>query len=169
MARNGVPLAVAQKIMRHSSPVLTSNYYTHILVADKAREMAKLPTIKPEPEKQEAVKTGTNDRDDIAVGTIVMKITDNEKIGQNRNGADGRIVVSVIDRFCVDSMANKKTYKDNWGTENSVVYEVSKTQKAPVSQGILAEREGFEPSVQVIPYVGLASRDRKSTRLNSSH
>lgn len=45
MARNGVPLAVAQKIMRHSTPVLTSGYYTHILIADKARELAKLPSI----------------------------------------------------------------------------------------------------------------------------
>lgn len=40
-----VPLATAQKLMRHSNPKLTANIYTHILVSDKAEELAKLPVI----------------------------------------------------------------------------------------------------------------------------
>ena len=67
-----------------------------------------------------------------------------KKIGQNRNRADGRIVVSEIDGFYVDSMANIKTYMDARGTGNSVIDKVSETQKSPVSQGKLAEREGVQ-------------------------
>ncbi len=70
MARNGVPLAVAQKIMRHSDPKLTSAFYTHILVADKARELSKLPAVAATvPANEAAAKTGTTDtsRDTFAL------------------------------------------------------------------------------------------------------
>ena len=60
-AKAGIPLAVMQKLMRHSDPKLTANLYTHILVKDKADELAKLPTIAPIHEKEErAKKTGTD-------------------------------------------------------------------------------------------------------------
>ncbi len=62
MARNGVPLAVAQKIMRHSDPKQTSAFYTHILVADKARELSKLPAVAAtDPANEAAAKTETTD------------------------------------------------------------------------------------------------------------
>lgn len=45
LAKSGVPLAVAQRLMRHSDPKLTANLYTHILIQDKAEALAKLPKI----------------------------------------------------------------------------------------------------------------------------
>ena len=45
LARSGVPLQAAQKMMRHSDPKLTSNFYTHLQVEEKAEELAKLPEI----------------------------------------------------------------------------------------------------------------------------
>jgi len=50
MIRAGVPLAAAQKLMRHSTPDLTANAYTHLEVEDLRAELAKLPYA-PLPEK----------------------------------------------------------------------------------------------------------------------
>lgn len=44
-AKAGIPLVTMQKLMRHSDPKLTTNLYTHVLVNDKAAELAKLPAI----------------------------------------------------------------------------------------------------------------------------
>lgn len=44
LARAGVPLVAAQKLMRHSTPVLTSNVYTSLGMEDLAGELAKLHT-----------------------------------------------------------------------------------------------------------------------------
>lgn len=43
LARGGVPLATAQKLARHSTPVLTAARYTHIDLADQSKEVEKLP------------------------------------------------------------------------------------------------------------------------------
>lgn len=43
LARSGVSLQVAQKAARHSSPVLTSNIYTHLRLDDIAEAVKKLP------------------------------------------------------------------------------------------------------------------------------
>lgn len=59
LARAGVPLATAQQLMRHSDPKLTANVYTHVVVADKARELAKMPEIISQ--HTEAMMTGTNE------------------------------------------------------------------------------------------------------------
>ena len=45
LGKMGVPLVMAQRMMRHSDPKLTSNIYTHIWINDAAKELAKLPTI----------------------------------------------------------------------------------------------------------------------------
>lgn len=48
----GVPLVVAQKLARHSTPVLTANAYTHLGLGDLASAVAKLPALgspRPEP------------------------------------------------------------------------------------------------------------------------
>lgn len=44
LARAGVDLRVAQRLMRHSSPVLTAKHYTRLELTDLAAEVAKLPT-----------------------------------------------------------------------------------------------------------------------------
>ncbi len=55
-----VPLATAQRLMRHSDPKLTANIYTHVMIDDKAEELAKLPTIAARrPAKEQVAKTGT--------------------------------------------------------------------------------------------------------------
>jgi integrase/recombinase XerD len=45
LARRGVPLVTAQKLARHSTPVLTAARYTHIELADQHREVEKLPSL----------------------------------------------------------------------------------------------------------------------------
>jgi integrase/recombinase XerD len=46
LARAGVPIQHAQKLMRHSSPTLTAKHYTRLQQADLERELTKLPTPK---------------------------------------------------------------------------------------------------------------------------
>ncbi len=45
LALSGVPLAVAQKLARHSDPRLTANVYTHLGLADLARAVEALPPL----------------------------------------------------------------------------------------------------------------------------
>ena len=42
LARAGVPLSTAQKLARHSTPVLTASRYTHLDLAEQHREVEKL-------------------------------------------------------------------------------------------------------------------------------
>lgn len=44
LGREGVPLAVAQKLARHSDPRLTANTYTHLEMRDKEKAIHGLPT-----------------------------------------------------------------------------------------------------------------------------
>ncbi len=115
MARAGVPLAVAQKIMRHSDPKLTANFYTHVLVADKAKELAKLPSIQPAgPEAEATAKTGTDD----AGATI-----------------EGKIVVMKIDSSGVDSEDKIRTYGDFKTDGNIPLSALPGNVKTPVALG----------------------------------
>ena len=43
LAKAGVSLQVAQKAMRHSTPTLTANIYTHLTLIDTADAVGKLP------------------------------------------------------------------------------------------------------------------------------
>ncbi len=45
LAKSNVPLALAQKLMRHSTPVLTSNTYTQAGVSDLAEQVDKMPGL----------------------------------------------------------------------------------------------------------------------------
>ena len=45
LALSGVPLAVAQKLARHSDPRLTANVYTHLGLADLSRAVESLPAL----------------------------------------------------------------------------------------------------------------------------
>lgn len=45
LALNGVPLAVAQKLARHSDPRLTANVCTHLNLSDLSRAVASLPPL----------------------------------------------------------------------------------------------------------------------------
>lgn len=45
LARSGVGLADAQRLARHSTPVLTANVYTKLRLDDAARAVAKLPRL----------------------------------------------------------------------------------------------------------------------------
>ena len=56
LAKSGVQPQVAQRLMRHSSIDLTMNYYTHILIEDKAEAIRQLPNF----EVIKGAKTGTS-------------------------------------------------------------------------------------------------------------
>ena len=47
-AKAGVQLQVAQKLARHSTPVLTANIYTKLQIHDQAEAIAKLPGLVPD-------------------------------------------------------------------------------------------------------------------------
>ncbi|MCC7419984.1 MAG: tyrosine-type recombinase/integrase [Planctomycetaceae bacterium] len=46
LGRQGVPLTTAQKLARHSTPVLTAARYTHIDLPDQHRAVEQLPVLK---------------------------------------------------------------------------------------------------------------------------
>lgn len=45
LGKHGVPLTTAQKLTRHSTPVLTAARYTHIELADESKDVQKLPAL----------------------------------------------------------------------------------------------------------------------------
>ena len=53
LARNGVSLALAQKLMRHSTPVLTANVYTRFAPSDKRAAVELLSKKKPQRRRDE--------------------------------------------------------------------------------------------------------------------
>ena len=53
LGKAGVPLAIAQKLARHSDPKLTSNTYTHLGVSDKATAIEALPSLPDALDKSE--------------------------------------------------------------------------------------------------------------------
>src|SRR5204863_9070090 len=47
LARAGVPLVVAQRMLRHADPRLTANVYTRVDLADLRAGIARLPPLVP--------------------------------------------------------------------------------------------------------------------------
>lgn len=45
LAKNGVPLPMVQKMMRHANPATTTKFYIHAEVNDMAEQLEKLPTF----------------------------------------------------------------------------------------------------------------------------
>ena len=105
--------ATMQKLMRHSDPKLTANLYTHVLVNDKAEELAKLPTIAAVVTTEKEAATGTCDA----------------------APESDKIVVMPVDSFGVDSTAKIKTYMDGGKGGNGPVLASSKHEKTLVPQG----------------------------------
>ena len=54
LARAGVPLQMAQRLMRHSTPALTANFYTHLDLCDKREALDLLPAIRQNSAGEEA-------------------------------------------------------------------------------------------------------------------
>ena len=59
LARAGVPLQLAQRAMRHSSPTLTANVYTHLGLVDVAGAVDRLPRITAAMEARQAANSVT--------------------------------------------------------------------------------------------------------------
>lgn len=62
LARGGVALQLAQRLLRHSTPVLTANVYTVLGRDDDRAAIAKLPDMVPAAERVLARATGTDGR-----------------------------------------------------------------------------------------------------------
>jgi hypothetical protein len=60
LARAGVPLQLAQKAMRHSTPVLTANVYTHLGLMDVAGAVERLPGMRATMDAQQAKKVANS-------------------------------------------------------------------------------------------------------------
>ncbi len=114
-AKAGIPLAVMQKLMRHSDPKLTAGIYTHVLVADKADELAKLPEIAPAVLSDQMVgKTGTDDSSFLQV----------------RNSMD-----TSRDTYALDFDGKIRSYVESKKPGLAAMQGRAETQKSPVSQG----------------------------------
>jgi integrase len=63
LCRHGVPLAIAQRLLDHSTPALTANYYTGVMMENKAAAVGKLPVLtgRDAPNVEALAKTGTDD------------------------------------------------------------------------------------------------------------
>ncbi len=57
-----VPLATAQRLMRHSDPKLTAKIYTHVMVDAKAEAIDMLPAIAAVPDERKLIPTKIVDR-----------------------------------------------------------------------------------------------------------
>ena len=114
LGKTGVPLVIAQRMMRHSDPKLTSNIYTHVGISDAAKELAKLPTI-------------------IAAKT-------KRKVGGNTakdSGAEGAVekMDRKMDSKPTDFEAKIRTYRDPSGVEKALIHVMPREAKTPVPQG----------------------------------
>ncbi len=110
-----VPLATAQKLMRHSDPKLTANIYTHVMVNTKAEALARLPVITSTLRQSDAAeRTGTDD----AFPFEWDKTRDRK-----------------MDSFGTDSHGQIKTCTDSKKSENRMLNRSAETENPPVPQG----------------------------------
>ncbi len=109
-----VPLATAQKLMRHSNPKLTAKIYIHVMVDTKAEAIDMLPTMAAAPPEAEKItKTGTDGIASFQVGNCADRLGD-------RNGDFERQIT---------------TYSDVEQVEKTKVSAIPENEKSPVSQG----------------------------------
>ncbi len=135
-----VPLATAQKLMRHSDPKLTANTYTHVLLDDKAEALAKLPTIAPmRPDNQNATKTGTDDAIIMQTGHPVK--VDVSVTGEMGGGA-AEIRDTRRDTYAAAFDGRIRTYTNSSLARNQTGETVSETKNALSHKGQQGVKSG---------------------------
>ena len=82
LALGGVPLAVAQKLARHSDPRLTANVYTQLGLNELSRAVESLPALPMMP----PVTSSSGSADASGSADDVMK---NEEAGPAEGGEEG--------------------------------------------------------------------------------
>ena len=99
-----------------TAPKLTAEVYTHVLISNKADELAKLPILAAtaSPEEEGATKTGTDNLPSLQVTNLMD---------------------TSRDTFSLDSDGEIWTYMESGKAENSMNPGMAEKQKAPVSQG----------------------------------
>ena len=128
LARSGVALQVAQRLMRHSTPVLTSNVYTVLGRDDERRAIAALPSVAAPP---------SGDQTERATGTDGASQTSRETLW-SEGGPGG-------------------TRRDAGGHSHRTAGGPGIAQVRG-SQAILAEGPGFEPGDRCDPVGGFQNR-----------
>jgi hypothetical protein len=68
LLKAGVPLHLVQRIMRHSTPILTTNTYNHLELVDMRTAIDRLPLL--ELSEVAAIKTGTEDAPEYLAGRL---------------------------------------------------------------------------------------------------
>jgi len=96
LARAGVSLQVAQRAMRHSTPALTANVYTHLGLLDTSAAVNALPSI----------KAAHSEAAEKAVNSVTLNVTpDFDEDGQNGgifgDSAPDRGENATTDKECV--------------------------------------------------------------------
>lgn len=119
LARAGVPLAIAQKLMRHSTPELTSSVYTHLRTEDFRTATETMPDLTPTDERPAVAVAG------MAGAIFPAPCTD------PKSGTVG------------DRIGRYKVYS---ASKNEIVEsEEFPLESIEKSQSMLAHPEGFEP------------------------
>ena len=92
LARNGVPLATAQKLARHSTPVLTALRYTHIDLNDQKLAVDQLPKLQRQLQRADdfrcpnVAKDGTEEEGSTKAESpaFPLKIKEKARLSQRR-------------------------------------------------------------------------------------
>lgn len=83
-------MTTMQRIMRHSDPKLAANYWTHVLIEDKAEALAKLPIIAAiDLDTQQEAMTGTTGEATTEYDEI-MDTHEADADGRTRTYANGK-------------------------------------------------------------------------------
>ncbi len=116
LIKNGVALAMAQRILRHHDPKLTSNIYTHMSLGDMAAELAKLPDLISARSPEEP------------------QIADAESVSEPMDAGMGTLWDTFSERSN-DSLYNSVDEELSFAEELERLYVAMTQQKSPVSSG----------------------------------
>ncbi len=117
LAKAGVSLQVAQRAMRHSTPTLTANVYTHLGLLDVAGAVGKLPSI-----------GATMDRQQEAANSVTPTVTPNSDIRWGNESFSGNVQAVKGVRKTADTdrvLANKdRAFQSGARSDNGGRYRI---------------------------------------------
>ena len=147
MVKSGVSPKAAQSLARHSTIDLTMNVYTSLTVHDQASALASLPAVPtfdaPESGVGALRATGTDGPEKVP--TVVPRGAENGAVRLALEASE-----SALD--CIESRPEDAETRRQENARNPGKNGVSRTKLHQLVSACTAEREGFEPSVGLLPH-----------------
>ena len=118
--RSGVPLATAQRLMRHSSLDLTSNFYTRVHINEQSEAVGRIPAARPQKAAQAksdaAGVDGQQGRADDDRGSVIVTPTEDGKNPGETDPTNFTVLTTVLKitesggktRNCAEGISYKK-------------------------------------------------------------